>query len=167
MTITLIIYVKFFANTTIGCIIYKCCVGVFDWGMQMEEKKILIVEDDPDNQELLKEIIDYCMPDYKYTAACDGEDALIAAKKQEFDLIFMDMSVPKKNGYEILTELRKSKNYMSVPIIALTAHTMDGTKEKILDSGFDEYIAKPCNPKVLIDTIKKYLENKKKILFGA
>lgn len=132
----------------------------------MKDKQILIVEDDPDNQELLKEIIDYCMPDYKYTAACNGEEALNASQKENFDLIFMDMSVPKKNGYEVLTELRKNKNYMSVPVVALTAHTMTGIKEKILDSGFDEYIAKPCKPKVLIDTIKKYLDNKKRILFS-
>lgn len=133
----------------------------------MENKKILIVEDDPDNQELLKELIDHCMPEYKYSTALDGEDALSTAGNQNFDLIFMDVSVPKKDGYQVLSELRKNKNYMSVPVVALTAHTMNGMKEKALESGFDEYLAKPCNPKVLINTIKKYLDNKKKIILNS
>lgn len=133
----------------------------------MQEKRILIVEDDPDNQELLKEIIDSCMPNYSYESADNGEEALTAAHKESFDLIFMDMSVPKKNGYQVVTELRKNKNYTSTPIVALTAHTLKGMKEKVLTSGFDEYLPKPCMPKDLINVIKKYLESKQKIILNS
>ncbi|OGI02318.1 MAG: hypothetical protein A2104_06310, partial [Candidatus Melainabacteria bacterium GWF2_32_7] len=98
----------------------------------VEMKNILIVEDDPDNRELLEEIISYCEPDCIYTSVDDGEEALKAAKSSEYDLVLMDLSVPKKDGYEIISTLRKTKNYQTVPIVALTAHAMKGMREKIL-----------------------------------
>ena len=132
----------------------------------MEMKKILIVEDDPDNKELLVEIIDSCMENYSYASVNDGEEAIKVANASNFDLVFMDMSVPKKNGYEITNELRKNRNYQTVPIVALTAHAMKGIKERALKSGFDEYLSKPCIPKDLIEVIKKYLGNKENLILN-
>lgn len=129
----------------------------------MVNKSILIVEDDLDNQELLKEIIDFSMPDCSYQLACDGEEAVRLAEKGNFDMVVMDMSVPKKNGYEVLTELRKTRNYQTKPMIALTGHAMKGVKERILDAGFDEYLAKPCKPTDIISTIKKYFDSKQRL----
>lgn len=129
-------------------------------------KNILIVEDDPDNKELLEEIINYCSPDCKYTSVNDGKKALKAAESSNFDLVLMDMSVPEKNGYEIIDVLRKNKQYQEIPVVALTAHAMKGTREKVLRSGFNEYLAKPFNPKDIILIIKKYIEDKQKIIFN-
>ncbi|OGI23056.1 MAG: hypothetical protein A2255_03335 [Candidatus Melainabacteria bacterium RIFOXYA2_FULL_32_9] len=129
-------------------------------------KNILIVEDDPDNRELLEEIISYCEPDCIYTSVDDGEEALKAAKSSEYDLVLMDLSVPKKDGYEIISTLRKTKNYQTVPIVALTAHAMKGMREKILSYGFDEYLAKPCLPKDIIEIVKKYIANKGKAILS-
>lgn len=132
----------------------------------MEDKNILIIEDDPDNQELLEEIIDYCSPNCKYTSVNNGDEAIKTAENSNFDLVLMDLSIPKKDGYEVLNTLRKTKKYQTVPIVALTAHAMKGTREKILGSGFDEYMSKPCMPGDLIAVIKKYLEDKQKIILG-
>lgn len=127
-------------------------------------KKILIVEDDPDNQELLKEVIDYCMPGCTYATVNDGEEAVKIAEALNFDLVFMDMTLPRKNGFEITNILRKTKDYQTVPIVALTGQVMKGMREKALNSGFDEYLPKPCMPKDIMSVIKKYIDNKAKIL---
>ena len=163
------IYVNFFTNFTgkeIEYIIKILFTLRLRGGCMKELKNILIVEDDPDNQELLQEIISYSNPDCNYTSVNDGEEALKAAHASNFDLVLMDMSVPKKNGYEIINELRKTQNYQTVPMVALTAHAMKGVREKVLASGFDEYLAKPCTPKDIIGVIKKYLENKQKTLLS-
>lgn len=132
----------------------------------VETKNILIVEDDPDNQELLEEIINYCEPGCKYTSVNDGEEALRVAELSNYDLVLMDLSVPKKDGYEVINALRKIQNYQSVPMVALTAHAMKGMREKILSHGFDEYLAKPCLPRDIIDVVRKYLADKGKVILG-
>ena len=132
----------------------------------MEAKKILIIEDDPDNQELLKEIISSYAPELIYASVNDGEEAIKMAESLEFDLVITDMSLPNKNGYDIIKNLRKNKKYQSKPIVALTAQAMCGIEEKIISSGFSEYIAKPCKPKTIIEVIKKYLETKQKIVMS-
>jgi len=130
----------------------------------MNDKRILIIEDDNDNQVLLEEIISSCSSEYSYSSVNNGEDAINASKSDKFDLAFVDMSVPGKNGFDIIKALRKTQN--NIPVIALTANAMKGTKEKILKSGFNEYISKPCTIKDLKDIIKKYLEEKQKILIS-
>lgn len=127
-------------------------------------KKILIIEDDPDNQELLKEVIGHYIPGCTYATVNDGNEAVKIAESLNFDLVFMDMSLPNKNGFEITNILRKTKDYKEVPIVALTGQVMKGMKEKALNSGFDEYLAKPCTPKDIMSVIKKYINNKAKIL---
>lgn len=124
----------------------------------MSTKSILIVEDDLDNQELLKEIIDSCPEEYSHYAVADGEEAISKLENNDYDLVFMDVSIPKKDGYEIVKHVRKSSAGAQVPIVALTAHAMKGVKEKVLDSGFNEYLAKPCTPRDLKQVISRYLE---------
>lgn len=132
----------------------------------MLSKNILIVEDDPDNQELLKEIIDSCPDSYNHESVNTGEEALKHLENNNYDLVIMDVGMPQKDGYEIIKQIRKTSTYNKTPIVALTAHAMKGVKEKVLESGFNEYLSKPCLPKDIKSTIIKYLENKQKILLG-
>ncbi len=67
--------------------------------------------------------------------------------------MIMDIQMPKMDGYEAVATLRK-QNYPS-PVIALTAHAMEGEKERCSDSGFDEYLTKPVDVRVLIETVKR------------
>lgn len=127
-------------------------------------KKILIIEDDLDNQELLKEVIDYCLPGCTYATVNDGEEAVNVAGSLDFDMVFMDMALPRKNGFEITDILRKTQDYKDTPIVALTGQVMKGMKEKVLTSGFDEYLPKPCRPNDIINVLKKYINQKAKIL---
>ena len=76
-----------------------------------------------------------------------------------YDLILMDVQMPEMDGIEATRAIRNSRNdYRSIPIIALTANAMIGDREKCLESGMDDYIAKPLNPNELVEKIKTWAD---------
>ena len=121
-------------------------------------KKILIVEDNQDSRELVVKILKN--RGYQLIEAVDGEDALEKAITERPDLILMDISIPKIDGYEVTRMLKSRKEFKSTPIIALTAHAMKGDREKAMESGCEGYIAKPINIHELPEQIKPYLKEK-------
>lgn len=121
-------------------------------------KKILIVEDNQDSRELVVKILKN--KGYQLIEAVDGEDALEKAIAERPDLILMDISIPKIDGYEVTRRLKSRKEFKYTPIIALTAHAMKGDREKAMESGCEGYIAKPINIHELPDLIKSYLKEK-------
>jgi two-component system cell cycle response regulator DivK len=102
--------------------------------------KILIVDDNQDSRELAVKVLKN--RGYQMIEASDGEEALEKALAEKPDLILMDISIPKINGYEVTRRLKSQADFKATPIIALTAHAMKGDKEKALDSGCDGYISK-------------------------
>lgn len=121
-------------------------------------KKILIVDDNQDSRELVVKILKN--RGYQLIEAVDGEDALEKAMAERPDLILMDISIPKIDGYEVTRRLKSRKEFKYTPIIALTAHAMKGDREKAMESGCEGYIAKPINIHELPDLIKSYLKEK-------
>jgi two-component system cell cycle response regulator DivK len=121
-------------------------------------KKILIVDDNQDSRELVVKILKN--KGYQLIEAIDGEDALEKAIAERPDLILMDISIPKIDGYEVTRRLKSRKEFKYTPIIALTAHAMKGDREKAMESGCEGYIAKPINIHELPDLIKSYLKEK-------
>jgi two-component system cell cycle response regulator DivK len=121
-------------------------------------KKILIVEDNQDSRELVVKILKN--RGYQLIEAVDGEDALEKAITESPDLILMDISIPKIDGYEVTRMLKSRKEFKYTPIIALTAHAMKGDREKAMESGCEGYIAKPINIHELPEQIKSYLKEK-------
>jgi two-component system cell cycle response regulator DivK len=121
-------------------------------------KKILIVEDNQDSRELIVKILKN--RGYQLIEAVDGEDALEKAITERPDLILMDISIPKIDGYEVTRMLKSRKEFKYTPIIALTAHAMKGDREKAMESGCEGYIAKPINIHELPEQIKPYLKEK-------
>ena len=121
-------------------------------------KKILIVEDNQDSRELVVKILKN--RGYQLIEAVDGEDALEKAIAERPDLILMDISIPKIDGYEVTRMLKSRKEFKYTPIIALTAHAMKGDREKAMESGCEGYIAKPINIHELPEQIKSYLKEK-------
>lgn len=121
-------------------------------------KKILVVDDNQDNRELVVKILKSM--GYQMIEAIDGEDALKKAFAEKPDLILMDISIPKLNGYEVTRRLKSQADFKDTPIIALTAHAMKGDREKAIEAGCEGYISKPFNIHELPDQIKTYLKEK-------
>jgi two-component system cell cycle response regulator DivK len=121
-------------------------------------KKILVVDDNQDNRELVIKVLK--SKGYLLMEATDGEAALEQAIKQKPDLILMDISLPKIDGYEVTRRLKEQESFKAVPIIALTAHAMKGDREKALEAGCDGYIPKPISVRELPDQIQTFLYNK-------
>ncbi|MFZ3122071.1 MAG: response regulator [Thermodesulfovibrionales bacterium] len=121
-------------------------------------KKILIVDDNQDGRELVVKILKN--RGYQMIEAVDGEEALEKAIAENPDLILMDISIPKIDGYEVTRRLKSQIKFKDTPIIALTAHAMKGDREKAIEAGCDGYISKPINIHELPDQIKSYLKEK-------
>ncbi len=123
-------------------------------------KKILIVDDNQDGRELVVKILKKV--GYQMIEAVDGEEALEKAIAEKPDLILMDISIPKIDGYEVTKRLKSQVTFKNILIIALTAHAMKGDREKAMEAGCDGYISKPINIHELPDQIKSYLKENKK-----
>lgn len=122
----------------------------------VRSKKILVVDDNRDSRELVIKILRG--KGHQLCEAVDGEDALAKVAAEQPDLILMDISLPKIDGYEVTRRLKSSKEFASIPIIALTAHAMKGDREKALAAGCADYISKPINVRELYDRIKVFLK---------
>ena len=125
----------------------------------MGGKKILVVDDDKNNQYLISVILR--KNGFDVVIAGDGFEGVEAAKKQLVDLVIMDLKMPGMDGYKAAMGIRRLEDYQSVPIIALTSYAMAGDKNKALAVGCDEYMSKPINPETFMNEIRKYLEGTK------
>lgn len=120
--------------------------------------KILIVEDNEINMKLIRTILR--SRGYLLVEARDGEEALQSIVIERPDLILMDIQLPKIDGLEATRRIRAMEDLKDTQIIALTAHAMEGDKEKILDAGCDGYIAKPINTRTFISEIEGIMKKK-------
>lgn len=116
--------------------------------------RILIVEDNPVNLDLVMQLLE---DDYELLTAEDGQSGLDIALQERPDLILLDLSLPKKSGWDVCAELKESLGSEVMPIVALTAHAIKGDREKALQIGFDDYVTKPIDEDLLFDTIEKHL----------
>lgn len=113
-------------------------------------KRILIIEDNILNMKLMTDILENL--GYQITKAVDGEMALEILEKEDFDLILLDIQLPKKSGYEVLKEMNKR-----IPTIVVSACCMEEEILKAKDKGCIDYITKPINVKAFVDKINSYL----------
>ncbi|MBE7020411.1 MAG: response regulator transcription factor [Ruminococcaceae bacterium] len=119
----------------------------------MSEKYILIVEDEKPISDILKFNLE--KEGYKTRQAFDGEEGLNLAKAEDFDLVLLDVMLPKMDGFQVLRELRAVKK--SIPILLVTAREDEIDKVLGLELGADDYITKPYSVRELIARIKANL----------
>ncbi len=122
----------------------------------MNEKKVLIVEDEEKNQRLFKDVLEKV--GYKIITAGDGEQGVQLALKEKPGLILMDMQMPVKDGLEATREIKDNPLTSKIPVVALTALAMRGDEDRIRDAGCDDYISKPVQIRVLIDKVGSYFQ---------
>jgi len=120
--------------------------------------KTLIIEDNENNMYLISFLLKNS--GHKIFQAYDGKTGLGLAKTAQPDLILLDIQLPKMNGYEVATALRKDKSLEGIPIVAITSYAMPGDQEKALAAGCNGYIKKPINPDTFVGEIESYLKEK-------
>lgn len=124
--------------------------------------RVLIAEDNPVNMLLAKTIIRRAAPNALIIESPNGREALKACQTQLPDIIFMDVQMPEMNGYEATRMIRNLQAEVHVPIIALTAGNLKGEKEKCLEAGMDDFIAKPFVEEAIIGLFDKWVGEKQK-----
>jgi CheY-like chemotaxis protein len=113
---------------------------------------ILFVDDFPTNIQIALKLLQ--SSGYKIDTAQDGEEAVrLFSSKGPYDLIFMDLQIPKLDGYEAAKKIRELEDESRVPIIAMTAYDMEGVRDRCISSGMDDFIAKPFKLKDLNEII--------------
>jgi PAS domain S-box-containing protein len=127
---------------------------------QTKNKSILLIEDNPLNQKLAKNVLNNF--GFDVVIADNGLLGLEVLKHQKFDLILMDIQMPELDGYQTTTIIRRELK-LHLPIIAMTAHSIVGEKEKCISVGMNEFISKPFNQKDLFDKISALIPGDKNI----
>ena len=117
---------------------------------------ILVVEDYPDNRELIMFMLDTL--GYQADSVNNGQEALDRLAQQEYKIILMDCQMPKLDGYQATKAIRQREGERQTIIIGLTAHAMEGDRQKCLNAGMDEYITKPVDLQKLTATLQKWLK---------
>lgn len=122
--------------------------------------QVLIVEDNEINQEVAKGIFELfgCHSEI----ASSGKEALKIIESHKFDAVFLDCQMPEMDGFEVVRRIRghSSSKIASIPVIAMTAHSMTSDRKKCLDAGMDNYLSKPINPDLLARILEKLAHGK-------
>jgi CheY-like chemotaxis protein len=119
-------------------------------------RKILVVDDDARNIFALTSLLENQEMDV--ISATNGRSAIdIIEKTPELSIVLMDIMMPDMDGYETISEIRKKPQFRTLPILALTAKAMKGDREKCLDAGASDYIAKPVNTDQLLSLMRVWL----------
>jgi CheY-like chemotaxis protein len=118
---------------------------------------LLLVEDNPVNQRVVLAMLR--KKGYSIDVANNGQEALemLEQSERDFDLVLMDVQMPVLDGLETTRAIRRDSRWLRLPIVAMTAHAMNGDKERCLKAGMNGYLSKPVQAATLIATIEKHL----------
>jgi CheY-like chemotaxis protein len=119
--------------------------------------RILLVEDNPINQELALDLLTDA--GIVVSVAGDGQEALDMLERQEFDGVLMDCQMPVLDGFAATRALRQRPRLRDLPVIAMTANAMVGDREKVLEAGMDDHIAKPINVDEMFATLARWVSS--------
>jgi signal transduction histidine kinase/CheY-like chemotaxis protein/HPt (histidine-containing phosphotransfer) domain-containing protein len=117
--------------------------------------RLLLVEDNLVNQKVVLAILR--KKGFRIDVANDGREALAKLESDRYDLVLMDVQMPVLDGLEATRIIRRNPRWDALPIVAMTAHAMNGDRERCLQSGMNAYISKPVQPAHLIATIERHL----------
>ena len=116
--------------------------------------RVLLAEDNPINQRLTLRLLE--KRGHTVVAAADGVEALEALDREVFDLVLMDVQMPRMDGFQVTGIVREREKLTGahLPIFAMTAHVLKGDEERCLQAGMDGYVPKPVSPKELISVVE-------------
>lgn len=117
--------------------------------------RVLVAEDNAVNRELLRELME--AHGYSVIEACDGQEALDMIGQSRPDLLLLDIDMPVLDGFATVRKIREDSELSELPVLAVTAFAMQGDREKILKSGFDGYLSKPVDSRLLAEELERHL----------
>jgi two-component system cell cycle response regulator DivK len=120
----------------------------------MASNRVLVVEDNEKSMKLFRDVLQ--VSGYETLEATNGEHAVELAIRHDPGLVLMDIQLDGIGGLAALRLLREDERTASTPIVAVTAQAMAGDRERFLDAGFDDYIAKPVDVRELVSTVRRY-----------
>ena len=121
----------------------------------MSSRRILVIEDNPDNMTLIVDVL--LSLNYEVLQAADGEKGVELTRTERPDLILMDLSLPRLDGWTATRNIKADEATTAIPVVALTAHAMVGDRERALEAGCDDYISKPIDLQELVTKLTQYL----------
>ena len=122
----------------------------------MFTRRILVIEDNEENLVLMQLILERA--EYEVLLANDGLQGLEIARKEQPDIILLDLAMPEMNGWEVAQNLKNNILTKDIPIIAVTAHSLPRDRTRAIDAGCETIISKPFQVSELIDEIKRVAE---------
>jgi CheY-like chemotaxis protein/GAF domain-containing protein len=129
---------------------------VIDYGEELKGKKVLLADDDMRNIFALEKVMESV--EMKVVVANDGKDALDKLEQNpDIDIVLMDIMMPVMDGYEAIRKIRAHKKFRNIPVIALTAKAMKGDRDKCIDAGASDYLAKPVDTQKLLSLMRVWL----------
>lgn len=117
--------------------------------------RVLVIEDNEQNLYLMRFLLE--KHGYAVVEAKDGRKGIEMAKEANPHIILLDIQLPEMDGYSVARELRRSREYDHIPIIAVSSYAMVGDREKALEAGVNDYIEKPIDPDTFIEQVKKFI----------
>ena len=117
--------------------------------------RVLLVEDNPINQQIAQQILE--LAGVQVSVAVNGLQAVQQVMERDFDVVLMDIQMPVMDGYEATKTIRHKFALHELPIVAMTANAMSGDRERCLNVGMNDYIAKPFNPSTLFRILGQWL----------
>lgn len=126
---------------------------------------VLLVEDDSLNQKIGCELLENIGA--VVTVVDNGIEAIEMLHEESIDLVFMDLQMPKMDGYEAVRLIRKNPAWAHLPVIAMTAHAVNNERQKCLDAGMNDYLTKPVDPEQLAQVIQQWRKKLEERGFSA
>jgi PAS domain S-box-containing protein len=121
------------------------------------QQRILLAEDNEINQRVTRQQLE--KSGFLVDVVADGNQALLALSNQNYSLVLMDCQMPVMDGYTATAEIRRRETgSIHMPVVALTAHAIEGEREKCISAGMDDYISKPFKKELLIETIERNIK---------
>jgi CheY-like chemotaxis protein/HPt (histidine-containing phosphotransfer) domain-containing protein len=119
--------------------------------------RILVADDNPINQKVTGRILEKL--GYLYDAVSNGREAVDCLARVKYDVILMDVQMPEMDGFEATAAIRGREREAGghVPIVAVTAHALQGDKDRCIEAGMDDYISKPVQPEELVRVLERFL----------
>jgi CheY-like chemotaxis protein len=119
-------------------------------------RKVLVVDDDARNIFALTSLLE--SREMEVVSATNGHQAIgLINATSDLDMVLMDIMMPEMDGYQTIGEIRKDRQFRNLPILAITAKAMKGDREKCLEAGASDYIAKPVNSEQLLSLMRVWL----------